>query len=62
MTINDRSYDDAPKVFWKYYDLFRRNKISMSIFVSLTGIPQKVLSKYIQNIMQEEEKCFATEE
>jgi len=39
-----------PKAFWKYYDLFRRGKISLSDFVQLSGVPEKRLLDYLGKV------------
>lgn len=41
---------DIPKIFWKYYDVYRRRMITFAEFVTLTGIKGKVLNEYLMFI------------
>ena len=43
---------DIPKIFWKYYDKYRRGKITFSEFASLTGIKANVLNEYLAFIVK----------
>lgn len=38
---------DIPKSFWKYYDMYRRKRITFAEYVALTGIKAKVLNEYL---------------
>lgn len=38
---------DIPNIFWKYYDLFRRNQISIRKYSELTGIRTQTIVKYL---------------
>lgn len=43
---------EIPKRFWKYYDLYRRRKISKKEFSFLSGIDEKEISVYLKSIEQ----------
>lgn len=43
---------DIPKIFWKYYDMYRRRVISFAEFVALTGIKASVLNEYLSFIVK----------
>lgn len=42
---------DIPKVFWAYYDLFRRNKITLEQFSEFTQLTQDQLLRYLKEIL-----------
>ena len=46
---------DAPNAFWKYYDLFRRKKITLLDFSQLSGLQTSQIV-YILEILGLEEK------
>ena len=50
--------ENIPKSFWKYYDLYRRKRISLEKFQSLTGIDIITLSNYIKTIKDETKDDF----
>jgi len=39
-----------PKAFWKYYDLYRRGKISADEYMNLSGFSATMLSRYLSSI------------
>ena len=41
---------EPPKVFWQYYDLYRRGKITIDEFRSLSGISVSLLSTHLCSI------------
>ena len=43
-------YDEPPKVFWKFYDLYRRRMITLDEYRSSSGIPASLLSMYLSSI------------
>lgn len=38
---------DIPKVFWKYFDLYRRKLITLREYARLSGIEEEVLVSYL---------------
>ncbi|SBV99715.1 conserved hypothetical protein [uncultured Eubacteriales bacterium] len=38
---------EVPKVFWKYYDKYRRNEISLSEFSKRTGLSITKIKVYL---------------
>lgn len=40
--------DSIPKTFWAYFDLFRRQKITIDEYSALSGIEKKMLMKYLK--------------
>ena len=47
---------DAPRAFWKYYDLFRRKKITFGEFMRLSGIQSEQMQKYLKELRLEEKR------
>lgn len=43
-----------PKIFWKYYDLFRRKQIALSEFSKKTNISEKQLLYFLAEITKKE--------
>ena len=43
---------DPPKVFWKYYDLYRRKRISLSEYAAATGLSAFEIRHHLMNIME----------
>lgn len=39
-----------PKIFWKYYDLYRRNKINLEEFSQKTGLTKTEIEAYLKEI------------
>lgn len=46
--------DEAPKIFWKYYDLFRRGLITIDEYSYKTSLKKDVLLWYITNVTENE--------
>ena len=42
-----------PKIFWKYYDLYRRKQISIDEYQKLTGISKEELLEYLNEVQKE---------
>ena len=45
-----------PKVFWKYYDAYRRKQISLKEYSKLTDLPERVLRKYLREVWKSFQK------
>jgi len=45
-----QSEKELPKVFWQYYDLYRRGKITIDEYRSFSGISAPLLSIYLSSI------------
>lgn len=43
---------DIPKIFWKYFDWYRRKLITLSEYENLTGIDKEKLQEYLAHIAQ----------
>lgn len=41
---------EIPKIFWKYYDLYRRNKIQIKEFSEKTTLSVEAIMKYLNCI------------
>lgn len=48
--IIKRSEIQIPKVFWKYYDLYRRNKIQLKELSDITNLSEEEISLYLKYI------------
>ena len=44
------SISSLPKVFWKFYDLYRRKQITLLEFSRLTGLSEKTLRSYLRTL------------
>ena len=42
----------VPKIFWKYFDWYRRKIITLSQYERLTGINKELLVKYLAYIAE----------
>ena len=40
----------VPNSFWKYYDLYRRRKITICQFSTLSGLPVEEITVYLQEL------------
>lgn len=47
-------YTDPPKLFWKYYDLYRRNQLSLNEYSSVTGLSVFVIQNYLKTIVEKD--------
>lgn len=45
---------EIPKIFWKYYDLYRRGIITIKDYSLLTGFSKNSLSEYLREISANE--------
>lgn len=43
--------DDIPKIFWKYYDLFRRKKITLSQYSEETGLSVPDIKRFLAKVV-----------
>ena len=43
---------NIPKIFWKYYDQYRRRVITITEYAALTAIDKDVLMKYLAYVMK----------
>ena len=43
---------EIPKIFWKYFDLFRRKQITLEVFSAKTGLPKEDILCYLKDISQ----------
>ena len=39
-----------PKIFWAFYDLFRRKQITLREFSQKSGLPQEEIVRYLKEI------------
>ncbi len=39
-----------PKIFWAFYDLFRRNRLTLSQFSERTGLPETEITRILKEI------------
>lgn len=46
--------EEPPKIFWKFYDSYRRKKITLSEYVIATGIPISVIQYYLKNVVEKQ--------
>jgi len=46
----NRNNKEPPKIFWKFYDLYRRGQITIEEYRNLSGLPTNILSLYLRNI------------
>mgnify|MGYP001042222529 FL=1 len=47
---------DIPKIFWKYYDLYRRHKITLSQYSESSGLQTWEIKNYLKAIEEEQRK------
>ena len=48
--------EDAPKIFWKYYDLFRRKKITLAQYSESTELTITEIEKFLGEIVGKRSK------
>lgn len=41
---------DIPKIFWAFYDLFRRKQSTLSQFSEKTGIAKEEITRFLKEI------------
>lgn len=49
---------DPPKVFWKYYDLYRRKRISLSEYAAATGLSAFAIRHFLKNVVEKSPKTI----
>ena len=49
---------DPPKVFWKYYDLYRRKRISLSEYAAATGLSAFAIRHFLKNVVEKRPKTI----
>ena len=47
---------DPPKVFWKYYELYRRKRISLSEYAAATGLSAFAIRLFLKNVVEKKPK------
>ena len=50
------SIENAPKCFWRYYDLYRRKGITLAEFSQKAGLTGAIILQYIEEINNEKVK------
>lgn len=45
---------NIPKIFWKYYDLFRRKEISLEEYSQKSGLTKTEIKGYLKEISKKE--------
>lgn len=43
---------NIPKIFWKYYDMYRRKIITLTEYETLSGIRTELLTEYLDFVTQ----------
>lgn len=49
---------EPPKVFWKYYDLYRRKRISLSEYAAATGLSAFAIRRFLKNVVEKSPKAI----
>ena len=49
---------EPPKVFWKYYDLYRRKRISLSEYIAATGLSAIAIRHFLKNVVEKSSKAI----
>ena len=49
---------EPPKVFWKYYDLYRRKRISLSEYAAATGLSAFAIRHFVKNVVEKRPKTI----
>ena len=49
---------EPPKVFWKYYDLYRRKRISLSEYAAATGLSAFAIRHFLKNVAEKSPKAI----
>ena len=49
---------EPPKVFWKYYDLYRRKRISLSEYATATGLSAFAIRHFLKNVVEKRPKAI----
>ena len=51
-----KKYGEPPKVFWKYYDLYRRKQITLNDYVVKTGLELPAICYYLDAVAEKKTK------
>lgn len=49
-----KEHEEPPKIFWKYYDSYRRKKNTLSEYTIATSIPTSAIQNYLKNIVEKQ--------
>lgn len=49
---------EPPKVFWKYYDLYRRKRISLSEYAAASGLSAFAIRHFLKNVVEKRPKTI----
>lgn len=49
---------EPPKVFWKYYDLYRRKRISLSEYAAATGLSAFAIRHFLKDVVEKRPKAI----
>ena len=49
---------EPPKVFWKYYNLYRRKRISLSEYAAATGLSAFAIRHFLKNVVEKRPKTI----
>lgn len=49
---------EPSKVFWKYYDLYRRKRISLSEYAAATGLSAFAIRHFLKNVVEKRPKTI----
>ena len=49
---------EPPKVFWKYYDLYRRKRISLCEYAAATGLSAFAIRHFLKNVVEKSPKAI----
>lgn len=41
-----------PKIFWKFYDLYRRKQLTIEEYASKTGLTKEEIECFLQEILE----------
>lgn len=52
-----KKYGEPPKVFWKYYDLYRRKQITLNDYVVKTGLELPAICYYLDAVAEKKATC-----
>ena len=50
--------EEPPKAFWKYYDLYRRKRISLSEYAAATGLSAFAIRHFLKNVVEKSPKAI----
>ena len=43
---------EIPKIFWKYYDLYRRKQLTINEYATKTGLLKETIECFLQEILK----------